>query len=52
MYGFKEYDYRMNKPLKSDSWKAGYKYHLKFVPKDVETHCNYEVQIIQRVKEF
>lgn len=52
IFGYKEYDYRINKPLRSDSWKLGHKYHLKFVPKDYERHCNSKVQIIQRVKEF
>ena len=28
------------------------KYHLKFVPKDVEKHLNEDTTIIQRVKEF
>ena len=52
LFGFKEYDYRMNQPLKSDSWAIGHKYHLKFVPKDVEKHLNEDTTIIQRVKEF
>tara|TARA_R100000935_G_scaffold37729_1_gene58807 strand:- start:210 stop:485 length:276 start_codon:yes stop_codon:yes gene_type:complete len=52
LFGFKEYDYRMNQPLKSDSWTIGYKYHLKFVTKDVEKHLNEDTTIIQRLKEF
>ena len=54
LFGFKEYDYRINKPLKSDSWTTGYKYHLKFITKDTEKWLdkNQEITIIQRVKAF
>ena len=51
-FGWKEYDMRVNKPLKSDSWKKGWNYHLNFMPKQIEKHLGMDITIIQRVKEF
>ena len=50
-YGWKEYDYRINKPLKSDNWKIGCYYFMKFIPKEEEKHSNQNTTIIQRLKE-
>ena len=50
-YGWKEYDYRIGKPLKSDNWKMGCYYVFKFVPKEFENHLGKETKIIQRIKE-
>ena len=50
LYGWKEYDMRVGKPLKSDSWKAGYYYNFSFIPKQDELFLGKMITVIQRPK--
>ena len=51
LYGWKEYDMRIGKPLKSDNWKLGSYMDLQFIPKDYYNAYNGQlVKIIQRPK--
>ncbi len=50
LYGWKEYDMRVGKPLKSDSWKLGCLMDLQFIKKDVANYGNKKITIIQRPK--
>ena len=52
LYGWKEYDYFKNRTnLKSNNWKLGCYYFMKFVPKEEEKHLGNDTTIIQRLKE-
>ena len=51
LYGWKEYDMRVGKPLKSDSWKLGCLMDLQFIKKDVANYGDKKITIIQRAKE-
>ena len=51
-FGWKEYDYRMNQPMKSDTWNFRDKMWVSFVPKPEEIY-NYgePITVVQRLKE-
>ena len=51
LYGWKEYDMRVGKPLKSENWKKGCYYGFSFVPKQEELVLGEKMTIIQRPKE-
>ena len=52
-FGWKEYDYRINQPMKSDTWNFRDKMWVSFVPKPEEI-LNYgqPITIIQRLKKI
>ena len=48
LYGWKEYDMRIGKPLKSDSWKLGSYMDLQFIPKDY--YNGYNGQLVKIIR--